>query len=111
MFEAILNLDISDRKNGVDSATKQEDTNTRLEDEDQMSADGDPTAALQNLQPNIPKDYELFLNLVEFCKRVLRIEDKKEKDNPIPERIKQEPINDADTSALKGEEGFNHDSK
>ena len=35
--------------------------------------------AVQNLLPKIPKDFELFLNLVEFCKAILPIHTRKRK--------------------------------
>ena len=36
------------------------------------STDSTPaTASTQSLQPNIPKDFDLFLNLVDFCKSIL----------------------------------------
>ena len=35
--------------------------------------------AVQNLRPKIPKDFELFLNLVEFCKAILPIHTRKRK--------------------------------
>jgi len=58
--------------------------------EDRVMEEGDPTISIQNLQPNIPKDYELFLNLVEFCKMVLLLEPMQRpgRNNPI---IKKEP--------------------
>ncbi len=39
----------------------------------------DHSASMQNFQPKIPKDYELFLNLVEFCKLVLTVPEAKSK--------------------------------
>lgn len=69
----------------TDKAAKQE--------EEEVNAEGDPTASLQNLQPNIPKDYELFLNLVEFCKKVLLLESVKTKEgsNDSTAATKSEP--------------------
>lgn len=75
-------------------------------DDEHITTDSDPTAAIQNLQPNIPKDYELFLNLVEFSKKILLIEGTRQKDggNQKAAVKKERPDLDMDTSAVEEEE-------
>jgi hypothetical protein len=87
-------------------ATKQE-----LQEED-IAGEGDPTSSLQNLQPNIPKDYELFLNLVEFCKMVLLVEASTKSSasgtqaEGSASAVKREPTeDDDDLSVVKKEDG------
>jgi hypothetical protein len=74
-----------------------EDTSAANESEDSEDNAGavvDPTMFIQNLRLNVPKDYELFVNLVEFCKLVLPIsEDNKYEERDIgtsAQRVKME---------------------
>lgn len=53
---------------------KDADVNAAPSSQGASSSQGPENAApesLQALQPNIPKDFDLFLNLVEFCKLIL----------------------------------------
>lgn len=106
--------------------------NSGYEDED---ADSDNIAAIeeeptdpatQGLRPNIPKDFELFLNLVEFCKLILPIKDsgyynvahhkkKSRHDDDAAQKgsnitmapgqyIKKEPSTSDETAAAEGEQ-------
>ena len=45
---------------------------TNVDTEDQALESTDPSADnVSNLVPLVPKDYDIFLNLVDFCKKIL----------------------------------------
>jgi hypothetical protein len=94
------------QKEDTDTGDADKQAAVKQEDED-IAAEGDPTASLQNLQPNIPKDYELFLNLVEFCKMVLLVESTKAKEGHAGSTpVKTEPSGaDQAAAAIKEEDG------
>ncbi len=101
--------DLKDKGKEKGEADADGEKPAKQEDRDDITSESDPTASLQNLQPNIPKDYELFLNLVEFCKVVLLLESANTKDGdsgPTP-AVKTEP--DIDQAAVKEEDGAEKD--
>lgn len=45
--------------------------NSNNNNNDGVTTETQSATSTQSLQPNIPKDFDLFLNLVDFCKTIL----------------------------------------